>query len=278
MSFSVTYFDSVTSDPKEAREYDDLETLRFGLDNTEKPTKGELPLVKLAEFGKYIPSGLKLLRNDQNVKVIHGIEFDYDAGEMPVAEAAKRLCDSGIYALVHTSARHTVANPRWRVLVPLSRKYTKSTDGNLAVIRERHLVRVARALDQMPAEESFTLSQAFFFGFTADNKGNRFSEVTEGDFIDEMPELDELPEPKPHAGTGRGGHGALGKAFPSTKAAMKEFKKGDSLHPAATSVAMRMANAGQGEAFINAWFDDQRPILEESRDSMTWSSISLQPS
>ena len=267
MSFSVTYFDSLTSDPKDAKAYDDLETLMFALDNTEKPTKNELPLVKLAEFGKHIPAGRKLLRNDANVKVIHGIEFDYDAGEMPVAEAAKRLRDSGIYALLHTSARHTTANPRWRVLVPLSRKYTKSTDGNLAVIRERHLVRVARALDQMPAEESFTLSQAFFFGFSADNKDDRFSEVTDGGFIDELPELDKLPEPKSHTGTGRGGHGALGKAFPSNKAAMTEFKKGESLHPAAASVAMRMANAGQGEVFIYDWFDKQRPTLEAVRDS-----------
>ena len=75
MSFSVTYFDSLTSDPKDAKAYDDLETLMFALDNTEKPTKNELPLVKLAEFGKQNMTHRRSVERDIITTITKGQPF-----------------------------------------------------------------------------------------------------------------------------------------------------------------------------------------------------------
>ena len=123
------------------------------------PSKHACPLLKLATFGTaYSEKGA--LRHDANVLSITGVEGDHDAQTMTPAEAAFLLSAAGIAAIVYTSASHTPATPRWRVLVPTSQPYAPSV--------HRELVgRLNRVLRGCFSNESFTLSQAYYFGQVA---------------------------------------------------------------------------------------------------------------
>src|SRR4051794_10771835 len=83
------------------------------------PSKGVCPWIKLARFGE-IRSAHNSLRHNANVVAITGIEGDYDAGQVTLADAATMLADAGVVAVFYTSPSHTPERPRWRVLCPLS--------------------------------------------------------------------------------------------------------------------------------------------------------------
>ena len=147
------------------------------------PKKSALPLLKLAEFGS-IKTDAGCLRHDANVTVVTGIEGDYDGESMPMAEAAKRLNDAGVAALLYTSASHEDAAPRWRVLCPLSRTLV----GTPVELREqrRRLVGVLDAiLGGVLTPESSALSQSFYFGRIEGRPDPAFLHTT-GLCIDEL--------------------------------------------------------------------------------------------
>jgi len=118
--------------------------------------KDRLPLLKMAAFGDR-PSRKGSLRHNRNVTSIDGVEGDHDAGTLTPEEAADKLRQCGIAALIHTSPSHTPENPRWRVLVPFSRSMPPED-------RERLCARLNGVLDGALAPESFTLSQSFYYG------------------------------------------------------------------------------------------------------------------
>lgn len=143
------------------------------------PSKGAMPLLKLATFGD-LRTGSRSLRHDQNIAKVTGIEGDYDGELVPIEEAKRRLEAHGIRAVLYTSASHTPSAPRWRVLAPLSRKHRPE--------ERRGLVdKLNHALGGILANESFTLSQAFYFGQI---KGRQyqccltFDDAAGGNFID----------------------------------------------------------------------------------------------
>jgi len=154
--------------------------------------KASCPWVKLAKFGDN-RSTHNSLRHDSNVIEIYGIEGDYDLEVMSPESAIEKLEAAQITAVVYTSPSHTAEKPRWRVLAPLSGP--TQPDARYAL-----LARLNGALGGVLSGESFTLSQSYYFGRV---KGVEykvlvtFDDPTEGNFIDLMPNLDEIAIGKP---------------------------------------------------------------------------------
>ncbi|MGV3498810.1 MAG: hypothetical protein ACO1OR_08300, partial [Hydrogenophaga sp.] len=119
-------------------------------------SKAQQPLIKLAAFGNR-PNDKGSLRHDTNVDQVYGIEADYDAGQVLPAEAAERLKVAGVRAVIYTSASHTAAAPRWRVLAPLSAPVAPAE-------RARYVSLLNGALGGVLAPESWVLSQTYYLG------------------------------------------------------------------------------------------------------------------
>jgi hypothetical protein len=144
------------------------------------PGKKSLPLIKLARFGS-TKSEKGSLRHDANVLAVSGLEGDHDAGKMQLEEAAARLQDANLEAVLYTSPSHTPAAPRWRVLLPLSRECAPEA--------RAPMVKAVDAVlgNNVLAAESYTLSQSYYIGQV---RGAPYSWArTHGDRIDDRPEL-----------------------------------------------------------------------------------------
>jgi putative DNA primase/helicase len=125
----------------------------------EYPSKGAMPLIKLATFGELRSVG-NALRHNPNMLAVHGVEGDYDGEQVTIEQAAERLTAAGIEAVLYSTPRHTPTAPRWRVLAPLHNPCEPSL--------RRELVGVLNAaLGGILATESFTDSQSFYFGKVA---------------------------------------------------------------------------------------------------------------
>lgn len=158
----------------------------------EYPSKAACPLLKLAAFGaQYSAKGS--LRHDANVTAVYGVEGDHDLGTIPPEFAAAALTAAGIQSIIYTSASHTVAAPRWRVLCPTSQPYAPSVRLELAA-------RINRVLGGALAGESFTLSQSFYFGRVVGVP--YFSTSTAGQPIDLVPLEPLYPATKSTANSG----------------------------------------------------------------------------
>jgi len=142
--------------------------------------KKALPLLKLAHFGnKATPKGS--LRHDANVTALTGCELDYDEGQFSMYDAEKRLRQAGIEAFLYTSPSNTEDDPHWRALLPFRHEFT----GTVQEMRDYRINAVERAEEVLGfkvANESRTLSQAFFFGKVADT--NYSTRVVNGNCID----------------------------------------------------------------------------------------------
>lgn len=150
--------------------------------------KKKCPLIKLATFGDR-RSEKGALRHDANVLEVFGIEGDYDAESMSVDKAVTLLASHGIESLVYTSASHGVVThddkgrqrsnggPRWRVLAPLSRPHAPAE-------RDRLVAMLNYALGGILADESFTLSQTYYFGKVKNVEYQ--CRYVRGDFIDTL--------------------------------------------------------------------------------------------
>jgi hypothetical protein len=153
--FWVTFFDDIYGRSLHAEEMT-LAELHELIDRTTAPTKDRLPLLKLARFGS-LRSANGSLRHDGNVTAISGVEGDYDGGEMPPAEALRRFNEAGVTCLVYTSPSHTLAKPRWRLLLPFARELPPGR-------RSKMIDRANGVLGGVLARESWSLSQAFYYG------------------------------------------------------------------------------------------------------------------
>lgn len=137
--------------------------------------KSSLPLMKLAQFGD-VPTLKGSLRNNANVIAIDGVEGDYDGGRVSISDGAAKLRAAGVAAVLYTSPSHTDAQPRWRVLCPLSK-------ASLPDDREALCARLNGVLGGLLSGESFTLSQSYYFG-RVDGSEPPVVEVTEGVALD----------------------------------------------------------------------------------------------
>jgi hypothetical protein len=142
----------------------------------EYPSKKACPLFTLSRFGdRRSPKGS--LRHDANVEQIFGVIGDYDAEAVSIDDAAARLRANGVEAFLYTSASHTAAAPRWRVVAPLSKPCGPDEHA-------RYTALLNGALGGILASESWNLSQSYYFGSV---KGAAYETAhTAGSFIDEL--------------------------------------------------------------------------------------------
>ncbi len=162
-----------------------LPELRDLILKTSAASKAELPYMKLAGFNGKInpdnPEG-RCLRYDKGVVSIHGVEGDKDDKPLSFEEAIKRLRAANLRALVYTSASHTEEKPRFRVLCPASRELPPGE-------RRKLMARVNGVLGGALADESFRLSQSYYYG-SVNGAPSPLVEIIEGDFIDLRDDLD----------------------------------------------------------------------------------------
>ena len=147
------------------------EDIRF----TTRSAKSKLPWIKLARFGDRLsPKGS--LRHNANVEAISGIEIDHDKGTMTFDQAVELLQAAGLRSIVYTSPSHAAGQERWRVLAPTSALYPPEKRREFTAI-------VNGVLRGAAADESFSLSQSYYYGSVQSNPDHRV-EVLDGDFVD----------------------------------------------------------------------------------------------
>jgi hypothetical protein len=190
------------------------------------PEKAACPLISLAEYGDRL-SDAGCARHGDNVKRVFGVELDYDAGQMPMAEAARLLQAKHIETVLHTTPSHKPAAPRWRVLAPLGDPYTPD--------RRREFVgRLNAVLGGVAAKESFTLSQSFYLGRV---DGVEYEVLTtHGRTIDVCPDIEPLYY------TGR--NGDKPGAEPTDDELRARFKRGTGRYQAMLKLSSRWAARG----------------------------------
>lgn len=179
-AFSLTIFRAASADAKEDRRFT-LEELTALIIETTAPTKAALPWLKLARFGDQ-RTKRGSLRHNANVLGITGIEADYDGEEIAFEVAVEKMAGAGIRSLLYTSPSHTEDTPRWRVLCPTSKELPPEARGQL-------VARLNGILGGILAPESFTLSQAYYFGAINGNPSHQAVNL-DGKPIDEAEELD----------------------------------------------------------------------------------------
>jgi hypothetical protein len=178
----VTLFRDVTA--RQAKQIDlDLDALASLIRDTSAPTKGALPLLKLARFGA-AKTTRGSLRHDSNVIAITGIEADYDGERIDFDEAVETAEKAGLLAILCTSPSHVPRRPRWRVLAPTNQEHPPAD-------RERLLGRLNGLYHGVFARESWTLSQAYYFGRVDTALAHRV-EIVDGEPIDRLDELDRI--------------------------------------------------------------------------------------
>ena len=113
-----------------------LENLRDVVMTTAASDKFDLPLLKLAVFGTQRTEN-NCLRNNDNVLEITGVEVDYDAKVIPFDDAVATVTNAKLRALVYTSPSHTEVGPKWRVLLPTSKRLPPGERGRLVAQDQR---------------------------------------------------------------------------------------------------------------------------------------------
>jgi hypothetical protein len=189
LSFAVTFFAGFSATSKSTAPHT-LASLAHLISTTTAPQKDALPWLKLAWFGgRRTVKGS--LRHDANVLAISGLEGDYDAERVTIDEVCEALVHQGIAAIVYSSPSHTEDAPRCRVLCPLSEEMPPG--------RRSHLLgRLNGLLRGILADESWTLSQSYYFGSVNRNPSHRV-EVIDGTPIDQHDDLDVVWLGKPGA-------------------------------------------------------------------------------
>ncbi len=226
---TVTLFYSRVASRKTEHSYS-WQRLRDDVLATTQARKEDLPWLKLARFGEKISKNGSL-RHDGNLSEITGIEADYDGETVTPRQAIEKLVKAGIRALVYTSPSHREDAPRWRILCP--------TSGALLPDRRAHLVgRLNGLFGGVLAGESFTLSQAFYFGQVGDNPSH-MAELVEGRPIDLCDELDEIWIGRPATKPRKHPAGQQGKA--DTASLFAAIVSGTGYHQ-----SMRSAGGGLG--------------------------------
>ena len=159
-----------------------LEQLRQMVEDETAPEKSKLKWLKLARFGNK-RTEKNCLRHDANVLKISGIELDHDGKKIPFDEAVATITKAGLRTLLYTTASHTEAAPKWRVICPTSKELDPAE-------RSKLVARVNGLFGGVFAGESFALSQGFLYGSVEGNQAKHRTVIVDGDFIDARDDLD----------------------------------------------------------------------------------------
>lgn len=204
--------------------------------------KSDCPLIKLATFGnKLSPKGS--LRHDANVLEVHGIEGDYDSGEIGIHEARIRLENHRLRAVLYPSFSSTPDKPRWRVLAPLSKPVAPQE-------RLRLVEALNGTLGGILATESSNLSQSYFYGWPLGVDPQvlvTFDDPEDGICIDDLNHLDELRIPFAGKAEGDADHQHHGDY-------LAELLEGADVHANALRLVGRMVQIGFSDDIIRATF------------------------
>ena len=142
--------------------------------------KTSLPLFKAARFsGGLTAKGSS--RADRFVLSRSGVEIDYDAGKTSLEDAYSRIQDAGLVAILYTTPSWTKAKPKWRAFFPFSQE----RKGSVEFLKAWSILCVDYVEDLLPdsvANESRTLSQAFYYGSVKGNKAQFL--VSTGEHLD----------------------------------------------------------------------------------------------
>lgn len=154
MRFPVTFWRDELFTIKEERRLtiDELAKL------TSLPASGHR--LKLSTYGSGNQCGNGVFANslcyESNVEIIHGIEIDYDGGEIPFEDAVSRMEERGILSLLHTTKSHTPSSPHWRILLPTSSPITRERRSQLCD-------RVSEMFNGKIAAESWSLWLSYHY-------------------------------------------------------------------------------------------------------------------
>jgi RecA-family ATPase len=169
----LTTFRDVTGKPH--RLATTLPQLADRIRQTVAPSKAALPLLKMAVFGGQRSAGGSL-RNNANVRFVTGIEVEHDAGIVSFQNALDVMDAADVRCVLYTTPSHRPGAERWRILAPLSRQHEPA-------YREKAVARLNGLFNGYLAPESFTLSQAYYYGqvegssFECHGLGGRFLDL-----------------------------------------------------------------------------------------------------
>lgn len=231
--FAVTFFTDFAALSK-AEKLTDATDLAAMILATSAPAKGQLPWLKLARFGNGRTSKGSL-RHDRNLIAISGVEADYDGERIGFDEAVEIAEKAGLATLIYTSPSHTQPAPRWRVLCPTAREHPPAA-------RKHLLGRLNGLYRGVFSHESWTLSQAYYFGAVAHSAGHRV-EVVDGEPIDALDELDQIAIGPP-ATSRRTAEGPSGGSAGDDAELIRRIVTGEGLHVELTALAARYIGRG----------------------------------
>ncbi|MFT8246961.1 phage/plasmid primase, P4 family [Roseomonas sp. BN140053] len=249
---AITVFSSYAANSKREGRLS-LEELAEQVRSVSAARKDQLPWLKLARFGD-TRTERGSLRHDANLLAISGIEADYDGEQVPFDSAAETLAKAGVLAMVYTSPSHREDAPRWRVLCPFSAELPPGE-------RDHLLGRLNGLFGGVFSAESWTLSQAYYYGRVGTNPDHRV-ELLDGTAIDLLDELDEAWIGKPNTAPQATTPGAPPRSGPVDEAALlAEIISGKSYHEATVRLLGRWAR--DGVALMNA-----RQRLQDAMDAV----------
>ena len=234
MPFLTTFFRDYSAQAKTSETFT-LRSLAPRVKTITAASKDKLPWLKLAAFGE-IRTEKNSLRSDDNVLQISGVEADYDGERMQVADAVERLEKAGILAMVYTSPSHTADTPRFRVLCPTSAPQPPER-------REKLLGRLNGLFGGVFSGESWTLSQAYYFGSVKHNPSHEVH-LIDGRPIDDHDELDEIWLGKPATTTRTTASGERIAGPVDETALLDEITSGTGYHASAVRLLGKWARQG----------------------------------
>ena len=258
--FAVTTFKDFAAATKHEQNWT-LRTLAPRILAVTANKKASLPWLKLARFGD-IRTDKNSLRHDGNVLAITGIEADYDAERMPVAEAVEKLEKAGILGMIYTSPSHTEDAPRWRVLCPTSTELPPDR-------REKLMGRLNGLFGGILASESWTLSQAYYFG-SVNHNPSHVVELIDGTPIDEHDDLDAIWTGKPATTTRTAANGERVAGPADETALLAEITTGTSYHEATVRLLGRWAVRGVPLMEARQWLLDAFDAVPEATRDARW--------
>jgi hypothetical protein len=257
--FLVTLFTDVHARALEERflSLDDLSAL---MSSAHADIKQWLPLLKLARFGS-VPTTKGSLRHDRNLIAVTGVELDYDGGQIQFDAAADRLEQQGVAALIYTSPSHAPTAPRWRALAPLSME--RGPDQRAAM-----LGRLNGLLGGLAAPESWTLSQAFYYGHVGSGFDAR---VIDGLPIDQHDDLDLIWQGPVGTSTGNGTADRVGTREIRTDVELiRLVLTGAEYHRPLTALAARYTGRDLNPRNVQSILEGLMLACPEERQDQRW--------
>jgi hypothetical protein len=231
---AVTFFKDAAAQAKR-QENLTAEALLERIRTTTAHDKASLPWLKLARLGN-TRTAKGSLRHDRNLIAISGVEADYDGERIRFDDAVYTAEKTPIDCILYTSPSHSEERPRWRILCPTSREYPPKD-------RSRLLGRLNGLYRGVFSRESWTLSQAYYFGAVNGNPAHQV-EVIDGTPIDQLDELDAVWHGPPGAPRGISAAKGSGREARDDAELIRRVVTGEGFHCELTALAARYIGRG----------------------------------